>query len=493
MYNEQIPDPSQELLNARLDRIKSELRTLYAPTREDYQVAVYGKVNAVLNLANSMQPLKPVSAESPAIVGDLTENFKRLNQDATDVARVLVTAEDAAARLFNLAASVQNGLRQQVRELAYGSNAWRYVEPFLTDKNIDQNSGTIDFVTGAAYLKAAEEIVKSATVAAGANSVGAISDIDALTDNDTETRMTFDGTTLELIVTFAQPEIINRLRIEMDDYEGLELTDLTSSPDGTVFDDVLADLRVRHMVLNGASGKLSGEVVLDFPPRHVKQFRLVINDRVGAARIAFRGLTFYRRSYTAQTELVTKLISAPMGESVKFTADADTWGAFTTITHQVSTNGVHYTTIKPGDVLTLKQPFMYKATLQRVQQAFSDAASPVSNNGADPNHSEDYRLRSTSTVKIGSNFIERTIVFDTVSGPVTLKETPIPGTFNVLEGAVPLSESDYTFSGGVLSFPTEKYNITVTYQTSSLGNAALAERQPYYSPVLREVRFERLK
>jgi len=62
------------------------------------------------------------------------------------------------------------------------------------------------------------------------------------------------------------PTIVNRLQIALDTYAGLEITNLTSSPDGLVFNDVLADLDVPMIILDATSGKCSGDVIIDFPP-----------------------------------------------------------------------------------------------------------------------------------------------------------------------------------------------------------------------------------
>ena len=86
------------------------------------------------------------------------------------------------------------------------------------------------------------------------------------------------GTSLELIATFAQPEIINRIHIELDDYQGLEIVSFTTSPDGTLTEDVLVDLDLTTIHLNGIVDKYSGDFILDFSPRHAKQVRLVIED-----------------------------------------------------------------------------------------------------------------------------------------------------------------------------------------------------------------------
>jgi hypothetical protein len=490
MFNDQISDVNQTLVDARIARIKTTLRALSESTLEDYQVAVYSNVNAVLNLGNHMHPLTNISPEGPAAIGDLTDNLTSLNNDAMDIAQVLLATETSAAQLFNLAAATQNQLRQAIREVFYESDVCRYIEAFLNSQNIAAGaSASIDYNSGQATLPMTNEtILKPTSIVSGSNSdpAGTMTNLSALLDGSVESCMVFAGAFLELIVTFGTPAILNRIQLELDDYEGLELTTLTSSPDGIIFDDVLADLGETHQVLNGTSGKLSGDVILDFPPRYVSQLRLVINDRINVGRIALRSLTFSQRSYGTSADLTSTLIKAPLG-SVQFSTDQDTWGAFTTLVHQISTNGVHFSVITPGLVITVSQPFYYKVSLQRVPGAFSDTSSPI----ADPSQSTLYALTGSTSTDLGNGILQRTLVFSSISGPVTLRETPIPGTFQVSEGAAGLDSSNYSFSNGILSFPIEKYNISMTYQTSSLGLAALLEREGYYTPILREFCFEK--
>jgi len=150
MFSNLIDQPQNQLLRARLDRLVDAVRQLRLPTREEYQAAVYSQVNAVLSLQNGMTPLFPITAEGPAVVGDLVNNFNVLSQDATDIASELLSTEDSAGRLLNLAASSQNALRQQIREAIFASSNGRFVEAFIHGRNLGDYSVSLDFNAGLA-------------------------------------------------------------------------------------------------------------------------------------------------------------------------------------------------------------------------------------------------------------------------------------------------------------------------------------------------------
>jgi hypothetical protein len=477
----------------RLGRLLGDIRLLQLATREEYQAEVFSRVNGVLALGNHMRPLILVTPEGPATVGDVSGNFAQLNQDAIDIASQLQRVETSAAQLYNLAAASQNALRQQIRESLYASNYRRFYEAFIHGRNLAESTLAVDFNAGVASLPLVEEVAVVPAIAVGTNSDGdVVVDPAALLDGKIETALVFNGTRLELILTFEKPEIINRLHFELDDYQGLEITTLTSSPDGSVFEDVLADLGVRTLLLNGTTGKCSGDVILDFPPRHAKQMRIIIEDRVDVARIALRSLTVLRRRYQALGTAVTQPISLAASPAYAFSTDERVFDPFTSITHQISTDGVHFTNIVPGDVV-VTAPFWYKVLLQRNANAFDEQSSALINAG-DLRQTDTYTLKRLSTVPVGAGIMERTIVLENITGPVRLRDVPLPATFRVLEGSLTLTSADYTFNGGVLSFPAPKTRtpVTVTYQTSALGAAALAARKEFYSPLLYEVRFEAL-
>lgn len=490
MFSTLISDPENEFLRDRLNRVLSDLRKLTLSTREEYLAEVYSRVNRVLSLGNHMTPLQRIPSEGPAAAGDVADNLLLLNQDAGDIVQQILRVEDSAARLYNLAASTQNSLRQSIRESIYASSARRFIEGFVNEQQIDSHTADLDFLAGIATLPVIAEQDLSPTITIGQNSSGTVeTGPEALNATKVGSALVFNGTSLELIATFSQPQIVNRLQIELDDYEGLEITTLTSSPDGVITEDVLQDLDVRTILMNGKSGKFAGAVIVDFPPRHAVGFRIVIEDRVNIARIALRSLKFTQRRYGAAGTLVTKPISAPIG-TVTFSAVSQINDPLTGVVHQISDDGVQFRAIQPGPVTINGPKFWYRADFQRASQAFDSQQSPLLPNQGDPAFSPNYTISKVSSVPLGSNLIERTIVLENVTGPVTLRETPIGKTFQVQEGAVFLGTDSFTLNNNVLSFNDAKSVVTITYQVSSIGSAALSDRKEFYTPILSEVRFE---
>ena len=74
-------------------------------TREDYLAQLTDLVNQVINADYQMQPLITITPETPGVVGDVVDNFTRLNDDLGDIADEVSRLEDNASVLYNLAAS----------------------------------------------------------------------------------------------------------------------------------------------------------------------------------------------------------------------------------------------------------------------------------------------------------------------------------------------------------------------------------------------------
>jgi hypothetical protein len=496
MFNSVTDDPKNELLRDRLSRLADDIRQLELSTREEYQAELYSRVNAILAEGVEMTPLIPITAEGPAILGDLTRNLSLLNRDGADVAGQILRIEDIASRLYNLAASSQNSLRQQIRELALSSNQKRYLEPFINVSNLGDFNGSIDQNAGVASLPLITDTeldLTQATISIGNNSEGTQqSEVDTLTDGRIDTIFSWNGTKLELIVRFKQPEIINRLKIEMDDYQGLEVTVLETSPDGTLVENILGDLGVTSLELNGIQSKYSGDFILDFPPRHCSSLRLVLEDRVDVALIALRALSVFSRRYSNAGFIITKPITAPTG-TVRFSTIEKTVAPLTSITHQLSYNGVHFSVIQPGqEIILTSTPYWYRAVFERSTTRFDDADAPIEGINSDPLANTNFVLGSSHSVPVGDGIMERTLFFQEITGPIKFRETPLPNTLQIQEGSVLLEPSEYAFNGGILSFEDDRGSITVTYQTSQLGAASIKQRQEYYSPLLYEARFEKV-
>ena len=56
----------------------------------------------------------------------------------------------------------------------------------------------------------------------------------------------------------------------------------------------------------------------------------------------------------------------------------------------------------------------------------------------------DYVLQNTATTDLGGGIIERTLNFDSITGPVQLEETPLDGTLVVFDGLMPVAAGQYS-------------------------------------------------
>jgi hypothetical protein len=435
LFNPVFTDPDNELLKERLARVAEEPRSVTFATREEYQAEVFSRINKVLALGNRMLPVVPIGNAGPAIIGDITDNTTALNDSIEDISKEVLRIEGIAAKLFNLAAASQNSLRQQIRERINGSTSRRYIESFIHGRNIAEKIATVDFSAGVAQLPLIQEqdLTDQCVITVGGNSIGSlVAGTSNLVDSRVETFLDWNGSVLELICSFTAPQIINRLNLELDDYQGLEISTLSTSSDGTLTEDVLEDLGIKRILMNGTSGKFSGDVSIDFPARHVSQMRIVIRDLVGESKIALRSMSFLQRSYEASGRIKSNPVSNLSGK-IRFTTNQLQSKPVTTITHQISYNGVDFTVIQPGAEFTLTSaPFWYRALLGRDTSKAID--NPLVN--LDPKENVDYQLRTSSTTPLGTGIVQRTLTFDTVTGPVRFRETPLDGTFKVQEGSL---------------------------------------------------------
>jgi hypothetical protein len=408
-------------------------------TREDLLATVYSRLNSVLALGNNVTPLLPVAREGPAIAGDLNGNFQILNQDAQAIIKQLLGTENDASALVNLFASTQNNLRQTIREMIYTSGSRRYREEFINNTKLGTGTATVDFNAGTVSLPLVQEtMIAPDSIDFGVACDGVLGDgtTDLLLDGKTETSMTWAGGRLELVFNFNTVQILNRFRIELAGYQGLVVEEFSSSPDGVIREDLLADLQPSSLSLDGSSGKFSGDWIADFDPRHCSQVRLIISDRVGRS-IALRNIQFSQRKVGASGQVQSQQITQPLG-NVVFRAAQHTADQLTSITHQVSTDNIHYSSVAPDQTLTLAVPYWYRGILTRLDSNFDQAAAPVDMPGTDPNLNPDYSLQSTATTDLGGGIIERTLNFSAISGPVQLEETPLDGTLVVFDGTAPV-------------------------------------------------------
>ena len=122
-----------------------------------------------------------------------------------------------------------------------------------------------------------------------------------------------------------------------------------------------------------------------------------------------------QRSYQSSAVVTTKVQTAPTG-SVVFEADEQVVSPYVSITHQISSDGVNFTTIKPG-IVTLPSKWWYRALLNRSSSAFSQGSAPLQPTTADPDYSTGFTLVSSKSVSISPTTIERTLVFERWSLP----------------------------------------------------------------------------
>lgn len=483
MYRDIFESNGQELIKFRLDTLKEELRSLNIPTRPELQAEVASRLNRILSLGVGVTPLVPIPGEAPAVVGHVSTNLEILNNDGTGIVQHLTGLEQEAARLFNLSASTQNALRQQVREQVFLTTRKKYLETFINDAQLETSTASFDFGVGMATLP----FVKETTVVPSKVEFGTASDGDLestsslanLLDGKSETSMVWSGEQVEFLITFAVPSIINRMRIELDDYQGLNIVMFTASPDGILREDLLAEILPESRSLDGSSNKFSGDVVIDFDPRHVKQMRLVIADRVGDARISLRALAFYARQYATVGLLTSRSIDTLDLGFVNFSTVERSAEELTSITHQTSYDGVHYTSVTPGTQFDLGgKPFWYRSYLERLDSNFDLRAAPVAVPGQDPGAATYYKVSNVLAVDVGNNILERSISIDLYakpnddgSRPIVLRESVLPGTLTVYQGTALLGPAEYQYVNNAISFSgnDDRSGILIRYQTSSFA------------------------
>ena len=497
-----------EVERSRLARLIASVKTLVSTlsTREDLQAEIFSDVNSILSLGNSVSPLSPVGKDGPAIVGDVTDNLTILNNDAQDILKQLQALEAEAANLFNLTAATQNALRQRVRELAYITTQKKYFEPFVTDTQLDRTASTanFDFGVGMATNSFQNEIqVVPSLVEVGVNSIGSLQQpLSNLMDGDVTTAMVWSGSQVELVFTFPAATIVNRIRIQLDSYQGLTLQTLTSTPDGIIQNDLTSELPENSNSLDGSSNKFSGDYVIDFDPVNTIKIRMVIADNTGTLSIGLREVSFWLESYSSSGLVQSKQIVFPDLGLVAFDAVQYATDALTSITHQISYDGSAYFYISPGQTIDLGSVNVwYRAALQRLDENFTNnTKAPIQDPVLQAQLSSDFTVTGVSVSQVGSNILSRSITVNVLPDPssgtrvLNLWETPIPGTLSVFQGTAQLGPGQFTLNVDKLIFSSndERDNVTIQYQTSAAGKNTLAALRSYYTPRLYEVSFERI-
>lgn len=496
MFSPLLETRISSIIEQRIQALEREIPTWNIVTREEYLARLSSELNKILNLGNKMSPLRPVTKEGPAVVGDVVENLKLLNQDAAAVMSGLLEMESDAANLLNLYAASQNGLRQMVRERLFRPGKKVYTEQFISQERLEQSTASLFLDAGVCtlpLLSAKTVTPKSIDLGVSTDPKGkAVTALDYLTDLEEDTAFVFEGGRLEIVITFSKPEILNYLQIVLDEHTGLSVLEIMSTPDGMLQEDILGELPAAYTAINGSSGKYTGEYVACFNPKYVHKLKLVIEDRVGAGRIALRHLSCGLRRFSGVGIMTSKKILEPVGQ-LKFTCEQSTANLLTNIMHQYSLDGVNYRAMQPDEIIdVIRGPFWYRAYLERIDGNFETLSEPISAPGEDPVGATNYTVDKIQTVELGGGLIERSITFSEITGTVTLRETPNPGTLQCFESLSVVPSTEYLVNGSVVTFSAPRTGITVRYQTSMYTRSSLLARKEYYSPLLYSVQFEKV-
>ena len=183
--------------------------------------------------------------------------------------------------MYNLFASTQKNLRQMIRDRMYQPTQRRYREEFIHSQRLDQRTAAnIDYNAGVATAPLLKDTPVTPDLArVGVASIGSTAtDIGLLQDGLPETAFVWAGRQVELVFVFNTPQVLNRVRISLPAHQGLEVLEFTSSPDGVLKEDLLAELPAANQSIDGSAGKYSGDWIADFDPRSVQQLRIVLAD-----------------------------------------------------------------------------------------------------------------------------------------------------------------------------------------------------------------------
>lgn len=472
----------------RLGRIQTAIAALNLSTREDYIAQLTSMVNLVINEDYQMQELINISSQTPAIVGDPTTNMTLINQDCQDIADEIARLENNSSVLYNLTAATQNTLRQKIRESIYLSTSNSFIESFINQNQIASSTATIDNVAGRSMSGLINETILNPVLSIGLSSVGSTyDDIASLLSSSITNLFTWKGSTLEIIVKFPTPTIVNRLILQPDDYKGYYITQITASPDGSLFTDILETIGLDYIDLGPEAGNYSGTAIVDFPPTQVSTMSIIVQNLVDGTTIPLRSISLSQRSYNPTAIITSNPITSPTG-NVIFQTEDSVFSPYVSCTYQISSDGIIFTTIQPG-LLTLPSTWWYRVLFNRPTTSFINT-SPVIATTSDPAYSTGFTLVSSTSTVISLNTLQVTLVFSNVTGVIPLNQTPLPGTLSISQGSVYLTNSMYSIdSNNNLSFPGTMTSVTVSYQTSAAGASNISSLQSYYTAFIDGISF----
>ena len=363
----------------------------------------------------------------------------------------LLDTENDAASLYNLFASTQNTPRQMIRERLYQPSQRRYSEEFINSRRLDaQTTGEHRLQRRRGHGAPTEGDRDRPGL--GEDGRGERSDPPPFGYQPAAGRPPGDGLRLdrppvELVFTFNSPQIINRVSHLTARAPGALGGRVHLYPDGVLKEDLLADLPAANLSIDGSAGKYSGDWIADFDPRSVQQLRIVLADFVGNPSITIRNVTFLQRTFSNSGIAQSLRIDAPQG-TVVFRADQHYADKLTSISHQISTDGVHYTAIVPDQQIDVGSGgFWYRAGMSAWMRTSTKPPARWTCPARIPASIRTTSVSNITTVDLGNGILERTINLASVSGMITLKETPLGGTLVVYQGTVVLPPPGYAVSG----------------------------------------------
>jgi hypothetical protein len=362
-----------------------------------------------------------------------------------------------------------------IRERLFQPSQKLYSEEFINSQRLDtQTTASLDYNAGVATAPLLKETVIAPDQAkVGVSSDGAsTTDPSLLLDGLAETAFVWEGSQVELVFSFNTPQVLNRFRVNLPAHQGLAVLEFTSSPDGVLKENLLVELPAANRSIDGSAGKYSGDWIADFDPRNVKQIRIVLADFIGSPMITVRDVICSQHRYGNSGMAQSLRIDAPQG-TVVFRAEQHAAAALTSISHQISTDGVHFQGVIPDQQLAVgNKGFWYRAGMQRLDSNFDQASAPLDLPGQDPSINSGTTIANITTVDMGNGVLQRSINLTAASGTITLNETPLGGTLVVYQGTVVLPLSGYSVAGNAITFPQALTGITLSYQKPLHGRAA---------------------
>jgi len=482
--------PLLAIFSRRIDALKEKLRSLPLVVREDFLAELYGSLNRVLQLGNGISDMPDFPRRSPAHPSQINVILDDLEQDCRGLSEQIGVVRDDLLSLANTTIATANAALRKARRSLYSSSPGILVQPFLNAESFEQVSAFLETTSGMAMLPiVSREKADPSAISLGVESSGYFSSGDSLQellDSNPDTFLVWNGSVLELVVSFPAPVIVNVVTINFAGSAGLIMDRMSASSDGVSEEDVTGDFPSSMRALDGSAGKYSGEWIGILKPRFVKQMRIRFRDLVGENRIILRDLGFYRWSFRPSGRIQSRLIAVP-DTRLRFQAEAVEEYLLTGVNFKWSRDGVVYTPMKPGDLIeTGPAGFWYRIELDRYESNFKEKSREIVQFGVDSD-GHDAKPERMSVVDLGEGIVEKTFEFSEISGTVVFRDDFIPGSLTLLSGNLPMQASNYSVAGRSISFASLQNDVTIRYQTYSTSSANFVRLAPFYTPVVYEM------